>query len=134
MRVVFTYLPIILKEVTEMYLYYFIENLNLQNVTPIVYSDKDYFEDTELEYDWVKFEFHFKKSNPDFFSKLDDLHPHLTPNDTRICAFIKLNIPNKQMASLLNINPKSLEMTRYRLRKKLGLAERFNLYNYICSL
>ena len=92
--------------------------------------------DIELKetYDWVKFEFHFKKSNPDFFSKLDDLHPDLTPNDIRICAFIKLNIPNKQMASLLNINPKSLEMTRYRLRKKLGLAERSNLYNYICSL
>ena len=92
--------------------------------------------DVELKetYDWVKFEFHFKKSNPDFFSKLDDLHPDLTPNDIRICAFIKLNIPTKQMASLLNINPKSLEMTRYRLRKKLGLAERSILYNYICSL
>ena len=92
--------------------------------------------DIELKenYDWVKFEFHFKKSNPDFFNKLDDLHPDLTPNDIRICAFIKLNIPSKQMASLLNINPKSLEMTRYRLRKKLGLAERSNLYNYICSL
>lgn len=92
--------------------------------------------DIELKetYDWVKFEFHFKKSNPDFFNKLDNLHPDLTPNDIRICAFIKLNIPSKQMASLLNINPKSLEMTRYRLRKKLGLAERSNLYNYICSL
>jgi DNA-binding CsgD family transcriptional regulator len=92
--------------------------------------------DVELKesYDWVKFEFHFKKSNPDFFIKLNDLHPHLTPNDIRICAFIKLNIPTKQMASLLNINPKSLEMTRYRLRKKLGLAVRSNLYTYICSL
>lgn len=90
--------------------------------------------DLKETYDWVKFEFHFKKSNPDFFSKLDELHPDLTPNDIRICAFIKLNIPNKQMASLLNINPKSLEMTRYRLRKKLGLAVRSNLYNYICSI
>ena len=90
--------------------------------------------DLKETYDWVKFEFHFKKSNPNFFSKLDELHPDLTPNDIRICAFIKLNIPNKQMASLLNINPKSLEMTRYRLRKKLGLAERSDLYNYICSL
>ena len=92
--------------------------------------------DVELKesYDWVKFEFHFKKSNPDFFIKLNDLHPHLTPNDIRICAFIKLNIPTKQMASLLNINPKSLEMTRYRLRKKLALADRTNLYSYINSI
>jgi AraC family chitin signaling transcriptional activator len=92
--------------------------------------------DKELKetYDWVKFEFHFKKSNPDFFNKLNDLHPHLTPNDIRICAFIKLNIPNKQMASLLNINPKSLEMTRYRLRKKLNLNPGTDLFNYLSKL
>lgn len=92
--------------------------------------------DAELKesYDWVKFEFHFKKSNPDFFRSLNKLHPQLTPNDVRICAFIKINIPTKQMASLLNINPKSLEMTRYRLRKKLGLAERMDLYSYIKTI
>jgi AraC family chitin signaling transcriptional activator len=92
--------------------------------------------DKELKetYDWVKFEFHFKKSNPDFFNKLNDLHPYLTPNDIRICAFIKLNIPNKQMASLLNINPKSLEMTRYRLRKKLNLNPGTDLFNYLSKL
>jgi DNA-binding CsgD family transcriptional regulator len=90
--------------------------------------------DLKESYDWVKFEFHFKKSNPDFFINLNKLHPKLTSNDVRICAFIKLNIPSKQMASLLNINPKSLEMTRYRLRKKLGLANRIDLYSYIKTI
>jgi DNA-binding CsgD family transcriptional regulator len=90
--------------------------------------------DLKESYDWVKFEFHFKKSNPDFFINLNKLHPQLTSNDVRICAFIKLNIPSKQMASLLNINPKSLEMTRYRLRKKLGLANRIDLYSYIKTI
>jgi DNA-binding CsgD family transcriptional regulator len=90
--------------------------------------------DLKESYDWVKFEFHFKKSNPDFFINLNKLHPQLTSNDVRICAFIKLNIPSKQMASLLNINPKSLEMTRYRLRKKLGLANRRDLYSYIKTI
>jgi hypothetical protein len=56
MRVVFTYLPIRLKEITEIYLKYSIENLNNQNIIPIIYSDKDYFKDTELNYEWIKFD------------------------------------------------------------------------------
>jgi len=55
MKVVFTYLPIRLKEITEIYLKYSIENLNKQNIIPIIYSDVDYFKNTQLEYDWREF-------------------------------------------------------------------------------
>jgi hypothetical protein len=55
MKVVFTYLPIRLTEITEIYLKYSIENLNKQNIIPIIYSDKDYFKNTELKYDWHEF-------------------------------------------------------------------------------
>ena len=61
MRVVFTYLPIRLKEVTEIYLKYTIENLNTQKITPIIYSDKDYFKGTNLKYDWVEFDIDIKQ-------------------------------------------------------------------------
>ena len=56
MRVVFTYLPIRLTEITEIYLKYSIANLNKQNIIPIIYSDKDYFKNTQLEYDWREFD------------------------------------------------------------------------------
>ena len=56
MKIVFTYLPVRLKEVTEIYLRYSIENLNNQNIKPMIYSDKDYFKGTSLEYDWVEFD------------------------------------------------------------------------------
>jgi hypothetical protein len=56
MKVVFTYLPIRLAEITEIYLKYSIENLNKQNITPIIYSDKDYFNNTRLKYDWREFD------------------------------------------------------------------------------
>lgn len=56
MKVVFTYLPIRLKEITEIYLKYSIANLNKQNIVPIIYSDKDYFKNTQLEYDWREFD------------------------------------------------------------------------------
>jgi len=56
MKVVFTYLPIRLTEITEIYLKYSIENLNKQNITPTIYSDKNYFNNTELKYDWHEFD------------------------------------------------------------------------------
>jgi hypothetical protein len=67
MRVIFTYLPIRLKEVTEIYLKYSIGNLNNQNIIPIIYSDKDYFKDTELKYEWVEFDVDIKYKKPTLF-------------------------------------------------------------------
>lgn len=60
MDVVFTYLPVRLKDVTEVYLRYSIQNLNNQNIIPIIYSDIDYFRSTSLQYKWVEFDIHPK--------------------------------------------------------------------------
>jgi hypothetical protein len=68
MRVVFTYRPIRLKEVTEIYLKYSIENLNNQNIIPIIYSDKDYFKHTKLNYEWIKFDVDDKYKKPALWS------------------------------------------------------------------
>ena len=55
MEIVFTYLPVRLKDITEIYLKYSISNLNIQNIIPIIYSDKDYFIHTDLKYKWIEF-------------------------------------------------------------------------------
>lgn len=54
MRIVFTYLPIRLKEITEIYLKYSIQSLNKQGEVPIIYSDVDYFKNLDLIYDWIE--------------------------------------------------------------------------------
>ncbi len=54
MRIVFTYLPTRLKEITEVYLKYSIKSLNIQGEVPIIYSDIDYFKNLDLIYDWVE--------------------------------------------------------------------------------
>jgi len=54
MNVVFTYLPIRLKQITEIYLKFTISNLNNQNIVPFIYSDVDYFKETNLKYNWVE--------------------------------------------------------------------------------
>jgi hypothetical protein len=55
MRIVFTYLPIRLKDITEIYLKYTIKNLNDQSIKPIIYSDQDYFKNTDLKYELINF-------------------------------------------------------------------------------
>ena len=101
------------------------------NVRDIVNKIERQFRESN---DWVEFDYHFKKANPDFFNKLHKLHPNLNANDNRICAFIKMQMPTKQMADFLGINVKSLEMTRYRLRKKLALKDRADLNHYLNTL
>jgi hypothetical protein len=72
MKVVFTYIPIRLQEITKIYLKYSIENLNKENIIPIIYSDIDYFKNTKLQYDWHEFDVDkkYKKNNLWSYPKL----------------------------------------------------------------
>lgn len=62
------------------------------------------------------------------------LHPDLSPNDLRFCAYLRLNLTSKEIAPLLNISIKSVETRRYRLRKKLNLEHEDNLVSYIFEI
>jgi DNA-binding CsgD family transcriptional regulator len=66
--------------------------------------------------------------------KVKEKHPKLTPNDLRLCAYLRLNLSSKEIAPLLNISPRSVEVKRYRLRKKMDLPHDFNLTNYILEI
>ena len=61
--------------------------------------------------------------NKDFFFKLNKKFPTLTKNEKQLCAYLRLNMPSKEIAILTNISTKSVEMGRYRLRKKLNLSQ-----------
>jgi hypothetical protein len=66
--------------------------------------------------------------------KLKVLHPLLTPNDLRLCAYLRLNLSSKEIAPLLNISVRSVEIKRYRLRKKMNLNHENGLAEYILSV
>ena len=84
--------------------------------------------------DWKLFEEAFNNADKDFFKKIKQLHPSLTPNDLRLCAYLRLNLTSKEIAPLLNISVKSVEVKRYRLRKKMNLDQEANLSRYIFEL
>lgn len=84
--------------------------------------------------DWKLFEEAFNNVDKDFMKKVKSLHPAITPNDLRLCAYLRLNLSSKEIAPLLNISHKSVEVKRYRLRKKMGLDQNQSLSNYIIEL
>ena len=86
------------------------------------------------EKDWDLFKMYFEQINKDFFKALYDINPDLTSNDLRLLALIKLNMNIKEVASVLNLSPDSVKNARYRLRKKLGLNPKDDLFEFVNGL
>jgi len=84
--------------------------------------------------DWKLFEEAFNNADKDFLKLVKEKHPALTPNDLRLCAYLRLNLSSKEIAPLLNISPRSVEVKRYRLRKKMDLPHESSLTNYILEI
>ncbi len=83
---------------------------------------------------WDEFEKSFAEVNLSFYDNLAAKCPNLTKNDKKICAFLKLNMGTKDIASLLNISQRGVETARYRLRKKIELDHDVSLYQFIDGL
>jgi DNA-binding CsgD family transcriptional regulator len=83
---------------------------------------------------WNLFKDAFNNADKDFLKKIKALHPALTPNDLRLCAYLRLNLSSKEIAPLLNISVRSVEIKRYRLRKKMDLPHGQGLVEYILSI
>jgi len=84
--------------------------------------------------DWNVFENSFNEAHENFFKKLKQGHPDLVPNDLKLCAYLRMNMSSKEMASLLNISLRGVEIRRYRLRKKLNLEHDKNLVEFLIEL
>jgi len=83
---------------------------------------------------WNVFKEAFDNADKDFLKKVKVAHPALTPNDLRLCAYLRLNLSSKEIAPLLNISVRSVEIKRYRLRKKMDLPHEQGLVEYILSI
>jgi ligand-binding sensor domain-containing protein/DNA-binding CsgD family transcriptional regulator len=84
--------------------------------------------------DWKFFEEAFNNADKDFLKKVKSTHPSLTNNDLRLCAYLRLNLSSKDIAPLLNISLSSVEIKRYRLRKKMQLTHNEGLTDHLLSL
>ncbi len=83
------------------------------------------------EGDWKHFEVNFKELHEDFFENLLRQYPNLTPKDLKLCAYLKMNLSSKEIAPLMAITNRGVEIHRYRLRKKLKIDSSQNLSNFL---
>lgn len=89
--------------------------------------------DREMDTDqqWEVFEKHFENVYEEFLKRLKAEYPDLTPREMKLCAYLRLNISSKEIATLMNISTRGVEISRYRLRKKLNLQHDINLTEFI---
>lgn len=83
------------------------------------------------EEDWKTFEIHFDQAHENYFRRLMANYPALTPSDLKLCAYLRLNLASKEIAPLLNISIRGVEIRRYRLRKRLNLPSDANLTEFL---
>lgn len=82
---------------------------------------------------WDKFEENFNLVYDNLMKRLTTQFPDLKRNDRKLCAYLRMGLSSKEMASLLNTSVRSIETARYRLRKKLGMEQGDNLSGFIQS-
>jgi len=84
---------------------------------------------------WDEFELRFRQVHKEFYDKLMHMYPDLSPNEQKLCAFLRLNMTNKEISELTGQSTKALETARYRLRIKFGLSNsHVSLINYLSSI
>ena len=85
----------------------------------------------KVQEDWKQFEHHFDQVHGDFLKRLTNEFKDLTPGEQKLCAFLRLKMDTKEIANLLAISIRGVEIARYRLRKKFGLETYQNLSKFI---
>ncbi|WP_254151942.1 triple tyrosine motif-containing protein [Chryseosolibacter indicus] len=80
------------------------------------------------------FEANFERVHHDFFTKLKANFPDLTQKELQLCAFVRMNLTNKEIASILNLSVRGIETARYRLRKRLGMSHEEDMSAFLEKL
>jgi DNA-binding CsgD family transcriptional regulator/tetratricopeptide (TPR) repeat protein len=109
------------------------DNLNSGD-TSITSLNKVIHKNSVQEQEWDDFNKSFERVNKNFYSRIKQQYPDISPNELKICALIKMNLSIKEMAGILNITADSVKTARYRLRKKLNLQTEDNLTEFITQL
>jgi ligand-binding sensor domain-containing protein/DNA-binding CsgD family transcriptional regulator len=100
---------------------------SLRNLTRTLESE------IENKESWDQFLLYFNQTHQNFIHELQTKHPNLTQNDLRMCALTRLNMSNREMATLLNISITGIEKSRYRLKKRLDLTVEDDLSRYLTA-
>ncbi|MHC1774460.1 MAG: tetratricopeptide repeat protein [Lentimicrobium sp.] len=88
-------------------------------------------ENQNADKEWDQFKELFEKVHADFFTGLKAKFPELTENELRLCAYLRINLQNKEIAKILNVNSATIVTSRYRIRKKMNLDNKTVLEDFL---
>ncbi len=88
----------------------------------------------DLNEEWEQFAVHFDSVHTNYLKKLKETFTGLTVSDLKLAAYLRLNLSSKEIAQLMNISIRGVETSRYRLRKKLGIDNETNLFDYLIKV
>ena len=88
----------------------------------------------QIDTSWEQFEKQFVKIFPGFFDRLTAAYPSLTITELKICAYHRMNLDTKEIASLTALTVRTIQTSRYRLKKKLNIPEKMTFFDYIKQL
>jgi DNA-binding CsgD family transcriptional regulator len=91
-------------------------------------------EEEKMDEDWEHFAVHFNNVHADFLIGLKESYPQLTAHEVKLCAYLRMNLSSKEIAQLMNISVRGVEISRYRLRKKLAIPTEVNLFQFLFEL
>lgn len=86
------------------------------------------------KHEWETFEENLNQIHNQFSNNLSKKYPNLTSKDIKLCMYLKMNLSSKEIAPMMNISFRSIEIQRYRLRKKMNLAKEENLSKFLLSI
>lgn len=86
------------------------------------------------KHEWETFETNLNQINNEFIINLSKKYPNLTSKDIKLCVYLKMNLSSKEIAPMMNISFRGVELHRYRLRKKLGLTQEESLSKFMLSI
>ncbi|GGF14167.1 hypothetical protein GCM10011518_24270 [Flavobacterium limi] len=117
----------------------------IENIQNILESEKDFNKlKSEIKkaikinevnkHEWETFETNLNQIHNEFIISLSKKFPNLTPKDIKLCIYLKMNLSSKEIAPLMNISFRGVELHRYRLRKKLNLTQEENLSKFLLNI
>ncbi len=86
------------------------------------------------KHEWETFEANLNQIHNEFIINLSKKHPNLTSKDIKLCIYLKMNLSSKEIAPMMNISFRGVELQRYRLRKKLNLIQDENLAQFLLTI
>jgi DNA-binding CsgD family transcriptional regulator len=107
------------------------EELNPEMGTQLNRLVRSIDKDLEGAENWSAFAESFDQVHGKFITRLKESFPELTPQEVKFSAYIRMNLNTKEIANLLGISVRGVEIGRYRVRKKLGLTRQDNLTNFL---